>query len=528
MRPVLIALILAIACATCANGFIFKKKFVDGCNPDPCKHDGVCKIDKNDKKKFECVCPANKYHGPVCEHKSGCRKNPCGKHGTCSNDHDDQKNYHCKCEPTYVGKDCDIKDKCLTKNPCKAGSVCSLDKKFKPVCTCKNGFSGSKCDKRHCTITQFKGRHFESKQKIFVDEEIEKKYTKLDSLAKLCGVTVMVTQSFTKLVNPNDMVKNNLAPFFTGRGLRFEIMDNKGKKVICDTKCLGKTPIGDKKAACFINGLDAIQWKYSTYLPGILHDGQHVLNFGDYNKLKELKQVGCQQDKKFPVVKGRDHLVVDYKPNAGKQCPKGLAGPDCKKDDLCIKKNPCAKGSECTLDDKLRPVCGCPIGYKGKKCNSKNCTITAWKGKRFGGHWYGRTKVYISEDLEKSFKKLDDLAKICKVNFDLKGSFKKNNNLNYKIDEKSPFYIGYGIDVELLDDKKKLLCNKVCLGKSSVSLPGAKCLLDGLSAIGFKHNPRYPGIIYEGSMLTHTALSYAKLKELKQVGCSGERWFRKL
>ena len=123
MRPVLIALILAIACATCANGFFFKKKFVDGCNPDPCKHDGVCKIDKNDKKKFECVCPANKYHGPVCEHKSGCRKNPCGKHGTCSNDHDDQKNYHCKCEPTYVGKDCDIKDKCLTKNPCKAGNI---------------------------------------------------------------------------------------------------------------------------------------------------------------------------------------------------------------------------------------------------------------------------------------------------------------------------------------------------------------------------------------------------------------------
>ena len=92
-----------------------------------------------------------------------------------------------------------------------------------------------------------------------------------------------------------------------------------------------------------------------------------------------------------------------------------------------------------------------------------NCTIEAFKGKHFGGSFFSRTKVYITQDLHKEFEKLDDLAKLCKVNFDLKNSFMKNNNPNYKIDWKAPMYVGYGIVVELLDEKEKLLCNSVCL-----------------------------------------------------------------
>ena len=62
----------------------------------------------------------------------------------------------------------------------------------------------------------------------------------MDELAKLCNVNINVTQSFTKLVNPTDMVINAYAPFVIGRGCRFVIMDGKkGKSVICDTDCLG-------------------------------------------------------------------------------------------------------------------------------------------------------------------------------------------------------------------------------------------------------------------------------------------------
>lgn len=525
MRFLAISFIIAVSCAITANGFFFKKKFVDGCNPDPCKHKAVCKLDYRDTKLFTCECPKG-YHGKLCDLSTGCRKNPCGKHGVCTDTKGDLSKYTCKCEKGYVGKDCDTVDKCLKKNPCKSGSVCTLDKKLKPVCGCKPGFTGKKCDKRDCPIIKFKGKNF-GKGNVFIDKEIKSKFEKMDNLAKLCGVQVDVKRSFTKLVNPTDMIVNNEATFFIGRGIEFTLNDKKGK-LICDKKCLGKLPIANKQAQCFINGLDAIYWKYSSYLPGVIHDGTHVANFKSFNDLKVATQTGCQQDKHFPVVTGRDHLVVDYNPNSSKKCPKGLAGPKCDKDDLCVKKNPCNKDSVCSLDAKLKPVCACPNGYTGKKCNKKNCTITKWKGKNFGGSFLRRTKLYISDDMTKNFKKLDDLAKKCNVQFKVLNSFSKNTDPKYKVDEKSPLYVGYGIDVILNDKKGKLLCNKVCLAKNPSPMPAAKCLLDGLSGINFKHNPKYPGIIYEASLLKLTVSAYTKLKELKQVGCSGESFYKKL
>jgi len=162
-------------------------------------------------------------------------------------------------------------------------------------------------------------------------------------------------------------------------------------------------------------------------------------------------------------VVGRQHLVVDYYPNSQKTCPTGLAGPDCDKDDVCVKKNPCSKDSVCTLDEKLKPVCDCPNGFTGKKCDKKNCTITDWSGKQFGGGWFKSKGIYISEDLKEQFVKLDELAKLCQVRFDPSKSFSVNNDPKYKIDETAPFFVGYGFEAELTDKDNKLLCNKVCL-----------------------------------------------------------------
>lgn len=61
----------------------------------------------------------------------------------------------------------------------------------------------------------------------------------MDNLAKLCGVQINVTRSFTKLVNPTDMPINNMTMFFIGRGIEFTVLDKKGKNTICDKKCLG-------------------------------------------------------------------------------------------------------------------------------------------------------------------------------------------------------------------------------------------------------------------------------------------------
>lgn len=534
MRLLVLCLTLTV-CTSLTHGFLFSKKFKDGCDPNPCKHHGECQLtDSRDNTKFKCKCTED-YVGEKCDGKSGCRSSffhkngPCGKHGQCTNDPQDPTDYHCECEKGHTGKDCDKTDKCFAKNPCKKDSTCTLDAKYKPVCGCTVGYTGKKCDKRDCTIERFKGKNFVSDETIYVDKEVADKFSKMDELAKLCNVHINVTKSFLKLLNPTDMVINSMAPFFIGRGIEFVVMDGKkGKTVICDKNCLGKTPIAERSANCFVNGLNAIRWKYSTMQPGVIHDGFHVANFKPYNDLKLFKQVGCQQEKKMPTVEGRSHLVVDYNPNSLKTCPKGLAGENCDKDDVCVKKNPCNKDSVCTLDAKLKAVCECPNGFTGKKCNKKNCTIDDWSGKQFGGGWFSSKKIYISEDLKKNFQKLDDLAKLCKVRFDPSRSFSVNKDPKYKIDETAPFFVGYGFEAELNDDKNKLMCNKVCLAKSPNGMKEAKCLLDGLNAIGFRHNPKYPGIFYEASLLSQTVSTYTKMKELKQVGCSDDKIMKKL
>lgn len=72
--------------------------------------------------------------------------------------------------------------------------------------------------------------------------------------------------------------------------------------------------------------------------------------------------------------------------------------------------------------------------------------------------------------METHFEKFDDLAKLCKVKFDPLSSFKKNNDPKFKIKEDAGQYIGYGLEAELLDDKGKLLCNKVCLGSMPLKI----------------------------------------------------------
>ena len=93
----------------------------------------------------------------------------------------------------------------------------------------------------------------------------------------------------------------------------------------------------------------------------------------------------------------------------------------------------------------------------------ENCTIVEFKGSNFGGGWF-KSKINIDADMEPKFKNLDKLASLCKVKFEPLRSFSVNRNNTYKIDNNAPFYIGRGLQFELLDYDGKLLCNSVCLG----------------------------------------------------------------
>ena len=190
-----------------------------------------------------------------------------------------------------------------------------------------------------------------------------------------------------------------------------------------------------------------------------------------------------------------------------------MVGDSCNKVDACAKKNPCKNGSQCTLDAKFKPVCACPPGTKGKKCEKSDCSIIQFKGKNFEK----KPKVFIDADKKKDFEALDALAKKCNVIVAPLRSFSHQSNKNDKtVSEHSPFYLGRALRFELHDKKGRLLCNDYCLGKHPSPLAAPKCFMDGLAALKWQHNVMQPGVIHDN---THNTAQYNKIREYKQNGC---------
>ena len=120
------ALSIFVLCAFCAINVlsfsVFKKKFVNGCDPNPCDHKASCTLNPKNNTLFTCQCTEG-YHGITCDKKTGCYSKPCSKHGVCSNNKTDLSLYSCECEHGYVGATCDTEDKCIKKNPCTDGQL---------------------------------------------------------------------------------------------------------------------------------------------------------------------------------------------------------------------------------------------------------------------------------------------------------------------------------------------------------------------------------------------------------------------
>jgi hypothetical protein len=54
-----------------------------------------------------------------------------------------------------------------------------------------------------------------------------------------------------------------------------------------------------KGVRCFFNALDAINWKRSFLVEGLIYfdDGKLNANTNEYNKIKESHQEGCKDEK---------------------------------------------------------------------------------------------------------------------------------------------------------------------------------------------------------------------------------------
>lgn len=240
MEKIILIFLLGVCCSMLVNGFFLSKPFKNGCDPDPCKHKATCKLDHKNSNLSTCICTEG-YHGVRCELKTGCNPSPCKK-GECVVDKRNPSNFTCKCESGYVGLKCDTSNGCL-KNPCKNNAVCKLDAKNKPICECKPGWTSSHCDKRNCTIVEFKGKHL-SKQsaKLWIDKSIEERMKSVDDLAKLCKVRIHVLKSYIQHSDPNkghqyDPRDPNPAGHYIGEALSINIYDE-NHKLICNDVCL--------------------------------------------------------------------------------------------------------------------------------------------------------------------------------------------------------------------------------------------------------------------------------------------------
>ena len=103
-------LLLALVATTCLHttlGFLGKPSFKNACDPDPCKHESVCRLDTRNHCLSTCVCArANTLTIIACELKTDCFKNPCKNDGNCTYDPADKTTHVCKCKEGWVGN-CD-------------------------------------------------------------------------------------------------------------------------------------------------------------------------------------------------------------------------------------------------------------------------------------------------------------------------------------------------------------------------------------------------------------------------------------
>ena len=105
MKASLLLLVVFGLGTSCVLGFLGKPSYKNACDPDPCKHDSVCKLDTRNQNLSTCVCKGE-YTGDRCELKTGCFKNPCKNDGNCTNEPSDKTKHVCKCKEGWVGN-CD-------------------------------------------------------------------------------------------------------------------------------------------------------------------------------------------------------------------------------------------------------------------------------------------------------------------------------------------------------------------------------------------------------------------------------------
>lgn len=204
-------------------------------------------------------------------------------------------------------------------------------------------------------------------------------------------------------------------------------------------------------------------------------------------------------------------------------CPLGKVGKNCEFVDPCAApNNPCKNGQTCQgLDYEFRPVCACPLGMHGFKCTERNCPIQAYNGNGFI-----RTFDFDSENFDK-IDRVNEQALDCKLIINVTKSFMKLIKPTDEVGDKDlHIFVGQGVEFELLDDKKRTLCDTKCLenhktigfqgiGKEERRESPVECFLNKL---GNYYSTSVPGVLKLKDFSSQSKEDSDLLKA-RQVGC---------
>ena len=110
-----------------------------------------------------------------------------------------------------------------------------------------------------------------------------------------------------------------------------------------------------------------------------------------------------------------------------------------------------------------------PTTFKQQR-NKGNCSIVELKGKHFLTK--GVPSIYIDKAWEESVKRLDELARLCKVKISVLKSFELHTNERSMFDFAEKLnpnhFVGQALSVHVYDLQGNLLSNETCLKSNSL------------------------------------------------------------
>jgi hypothetical protein len=160
-----------------------------------------------------------------------------------------------------------------------------------------NGFLLSHTE--HCHISVFKGGKDFGGEKIMANKSFVPHLKTIGAVAKACKVKVHVTDSYKQLKTPTEFVLSSELPLALGRGIHFDLQDQKGGTV-CNKLCMTARSYKTlPEANCFIEGVQKKGIRFTP--PNLLDDGYaSKLSSTEANALKAATQKLCAPKTKAP------------------------------------------------------------------------------------------------------------------------------------------------------------------------------------------------------------------------------------